>query len=171
MKKISNALKIIFPLLLLIYCGQSDILAQSSRADKAAEKQAALKSLVESGNYVFKAQSALPMSGRTRQLTDDYTLKITKEKVSCDLPYFGRAYTAPMDPSQGGIRFSSTVFAYTITPGKKEGWQVLIKPTDYRDVQQLTLSITSSGYASLQVISTSRQQISFNGIIVAPQKP
>jgi Domain of unknown function (DUF4251) len=142
-----------------------------SGAQSKADKAAALKSLVESGNYVFKAQSAMPMSGRVRQLTDDYTLKITKEKVACDLPYFGRAYTAPMDPSQGGIRFSSAVFDYTITPGKKDGWQVLIKPTDYRDVQQLALSITSSGYATLQVISTSRQQISFNGIIAAPRKP
>jgi hypothetical protein len=135
------------------------------------EKTAAFKSLIESGNYVFKAQSAMPMSGRVRQLTtDDYSLTLTKDKVISDLPYFGRAYTAPMDPSKGGIQFSSASFDYTITPGKKDGWEVLIKPKDYKDVNQLSLSISSAGYASLRVISTSRQQISFNGIIVPPRK-
>ncbi len=140
-------------------------------AQSKEEKAAAFKSLIESGNYVFKAQSAMPMSGRVRQLTtDDYTLTITKEKIISDLPYFGQAYTAPMDPSKGGIQFSSTAFDYTITPGKKDGWEVLIKPKDYHDVNQLSLSISSAGYASLRVISTSRQQISFNGIIVPPRK-
>lgn len=141
-------------------------------SDAQNSKEAAIKSLVESQNYVFKAQSTMPMGGRVRQLTtDDYDLRVTKESVVAYLPYFGRAYSAPMDPSQGGIKFTSKDFDYTATPGKKGGWDVLIKPKDFKDVQQMTLSISSAGYATLQVNSNSRQTISFNGYIDAIKPP
>ena len=123
------------------------------------------KALVESQNFVFKAQTALPMGGRSRNLTGDYDLKVSKDAVVSYLPYFGRAYVAPIDPSKGGIEFTSKDFSYISVPGKKDGWTVTIKPRDYKDVQQLILSISSEGYASLQVVSTSRQAISFNGVI------
>src|SRR5882762_7771000 len=141
--------------------------AQSTKAEKQAEKTAAIKSLVDSQNYVFKAQSAMPMSGRTRQLTSDYDLKVTHSQVVSYLPYFGRAYTAPTDPSQGGIQFTSKDFDYSVVARKKGGWDIQIKPKDYRDVQQLSLSISENGYATLQVTSTNRQAISFNGYITA----
>lgn len=144
--------------------------AQSSAADKKAAKLTAIKTMVESQNYIFKAQTALPMSGRTRQLTSDYDLKVTKENIVSYLPYFGRAYSAPIDPTKGGVQFTSKNFDYTLTPGKKDGWNVLIKPQDISDVQQMNLSISSTGYANLQVTSTSRQPISFSGVIVAPKQ-
>lgn len=132
-----------------------------------ADKETVIKNLIDSQSYVFKAQSAMPMSGRTRQLTSDYDVKVTKDEVVSYLPYYGRAYTAPIDPSQGGIQFTSKSFDYTATPRKKGGWDILIKPKDYRDVQQFFLSVSQSGYATLQVTSTSRQAISFNGYITA----
>ncbi|HMI59780.1 MAG TPA: DUF4251 domain-containing protein [Puia sp.] len=156
-------------LALLIFVAPFVTSAQSGTEDKKAAKLAAIKNMVESQNYVFKAQTVMPMSGPIRQLTTDYDVKITKQSVISFLPYFGRAYSAPMDPSKGGIQFTSKDFDYSLTPGKKDGWSVLIKPKDYRDVQQMTLTISSTGYAIAQVTSTSRQPISFNGTIVAPK--
>jgi len=143
--------------------------AQDTKQDKQAAKAAAIKKLVDSQTYVFVAQTALPMSGSTRQLTSDYDLRVTKSSVVSYLPYFGRAYTAPIDPTRGGLQFTSKDFEYTATPGKKGGWNILIKPKDYRDVQQMTLGISESGYGTLQVLSTNRQPISFNGYIKAPK--
>jgi hypothetical protein len=161
--------KILLPaplfLFLLVFVSQSTPLY--AQTDKAADKAAGIKNLIDSQNYVFKAQSAMPMSGRTRQLTSDYDVKVTKSQVVSYLPYYGRAYTAPMDPTQGGIQFTSKDFDYTVNPRKKGGWDIQIKPKDYRDVQQFSLSVTESGYATLQVTSTNRQSISFNGYITA----
>jgi len=131
---------------------------------------AAIKNLVDSQNYVFIPQTAMPMSGSVRQLTPDFELRITKSSIVSYLPYFGRAYTAPIDPSKGALTFTSKDFEYTTTPKNKGGWDVLIKPKDYRDVQQMNLSISSTGYATLQVTSTNRQPISFNGYIQAAAK-
>ena len=103
--------------------------------------------------------------------TDDYTLQIMKDKIVSDLPYFGRAYTAPMDPAQSVLQFTSGKFSYTLTPGKKDGWIVVIKPMDHREIQQMRLTISSDGYSSLQVMSVNRDPISFYGIVTAPDKP
>lgn len=164
-----KTLNYILPLSLLISCSLPAY-TQDAKKDKDAAKIAAIKDLVDSQNYVFIAQTALPLSGNTRQLTSDYDLKITKTNIVSYLPYFGRAYSVPIDPTKGGIQFTSKDFEYTATPRNKGGWDVVIKPKDYQDVQQMSLNISSTGYATLSVTSTNRQPISFNGYIRAPRQ-
>ena len=82
------------------------------------------------------------------------------------LPYFGRAYSAPMDMKGGGIEFTSTDFAYTLEAKKKGRWSISIEPKDEKDVRQMILSVSENGYASLQVLSNNRDPINFNGIVV-----
>lgn len=110
------------------------------------------------------------MSGRVRQLETDYTVTITKGKITADLPYFGEAYSAPMDPTESGIQMTSTAFDYSVKPRKKDGWNVMIKPKDDKQVQQIALTISSEGYIGAQVMSRNRQPITFNGIISALTK-
>ena len=136
----------------------------------AQDKKTTIKELIDAGSYVFKAQTALPMGGRTRQLTSDYDVKVAKDSILTYLPYFGRAYTAPIDPSQGGIHFTSTNFDYISTPKKKGGWNILIKPKENIDAKQLILDISSSGFANLQVLSNNRQSISFAGYVTNRKK-
>lgn len=138
-------------------------------ASLPAAAQPPVKALVDSQRYVFQARDALPLRGRVRNLTDYiYSLKITRDSIVSDLPYFGRAYVAPTDPNQSGLEFVSTHFDYSVKPGKKEGWTVSIKPKNALDIQELQLNISSAGYTSVQVICTNRDPITFNGIIVPP---
>jgi hypothetical protein len=130
-------------------------------------KKEAIEKMITAHNYVFKAQTVLPTGAvPNRQLTSDYDLRVSPDTVVSYLPYFGRAYTAPMDPTKGGIQFTSTKFDYKETQRKKGGWDILIKPHDIQDATQLSLNISETGYASLQVISNNRQPISFSGYIV-----
>lgn len=135
---------------------------------QSTDKTAAIQSLVESKNYVFRAQMALPQSGQPRNLTSIYDLKISSDAVVSDLPYFGRAY-APVDPNEGGIQFTSKDFTYTSKPKKKGGWEIAIKPNDIKaDVRQMWLTITATGYATLRVIANNRNPISFSGQVFSP---
>lgn len=134
---------------------------------KKDKKAAAIKNIVEARNYVFKAQTALPTSGNTRQLTGDFELRVSKDTIFSDLPYFGRAYTAPINPADGPLRFTSTDFQYTATPKKKGGWDIIITPKDRQDPRQLALTIFDNGSASALVTSYNRQPISFNGYVTA----
>jgi hypothetical protein len=140
-----------------IFGGSSVINAQEKKADE-------IKRIVESQNYVFVPQMANPQIGSSRQLTPDYDLTIAKDTVISFLPYFGRAYVAPVNPSEGGIKFTSTKFDYKPSNDGKS-WKITIKPKDAPEVQQLYLDIFDNGNATLQVISTNRQNISFTGYI------
>jgi Domain of unknown function (DUF4251) len=146
-------------------------LAVCSDSIFAQDKKVAIKNVVETQQYIFKAQYALPMSGRSMALTSDYDLVVSKSTVIAYLPYFGRAYQAPIDPTQGGIKFTSTQFQYTKQNSKKDGWDISIIPKDAPDIQKLNLHISSNGYATLQVTSTQRQFISFNGYIEENKQP
>lgn len=137
---------------------------------KDAARMVAVQDMVTRQQYSFKAQTATPMSGSMRQLTSDYDLQVTKEKIVSSLPYFGRAYTAPIGSSDGGLQFTSKDFEYSVNSKKNGGWDITIKYNDAGDTRQMQLSIYDNGNASLQVSSNNRQSISFNGYIAAPDK-
>ncbi len=139
--------------------------AQDSKKVRDSVRQEKIKNLVESRVYDFIAQSATPMSGRIRYLNTDYSLELRQDSMAADLPYFGRAYAAPINPAEGGIRFKSSDFQYEIKDARNGGWNIKIKPKDVPDIQQLIMQISANGYATLQVTSTNRQAISFNGYI------
>jgi hypothetical protein len=132
---------------------------------KAQEKDAAeIQQMFDTKNFIFRAETANPQSGRTRQLTQEYDLTISRDKIVCFLPYYGRAYSAPVS-SEGGIKFTSIDFSYDVKKVKK-AWEIIIIPKDVTDVHQLYLTAFTNGRATLQVTSNSRQNISFNGYVV-----
>jgi hypothetical protein len=153
-------------LLAIALSGLSAACAAQGTSSAKKNRIAHTQELISSGRYVFRARSAQSMGGHTRQLTSEYTLKVTPDTVVAFLPYFGRANTAPMDPTKGGIQFTSTRFTNKADVRKKGGWSITVTPKDVSDVQQLNLSVSTEGYATLNVTSTQRQPISFTGIIV-----
>jgi hypothetical protein len=140
--------------------------AQNSSKTKAQE----IADLVNSQKYMFVAQFVSPMSGSTRILTSDYDLTVTKENIIAYLPYFGRAYTAPIGNSDVGIKFTSEKFDYKITPGKKGRKIVDIVTKDAGSSNRLSLTIFSNGNATLDVITSNKQPISYSGYITAIKK-
>lgn len=150
---------------MLFSLSTDSVIAQDTKIQKQASKEAAMKELIIAQHYSFEAQTALPLGMRSRQLTPGYELKVRKDTIEAYLPYFGRAYTATIGNNDGGIKFKTTDFKYTFTEGKKGGWDIIIVPKNSGDTRQLTLYISQAGYANLQVTSNNRQSISFNGYI------
>lgn len=147
-----------------IFLFMAVLLAGTATAqDKEA---AAVKAMVEARSYIFKAEFASPQSGRNINLTSEYDLTVKPDSVISYLPYFGRAYVAPINPAEGGIKFTSTSFDYKQVKRKKNGWEIMIKPRDASDVQDLYLTIFDNGTASLRVNSLNRQGISFSGHVM-----
>lgn len=142
------------------------LFAQETKAQKKQDKAAQIKSLIDSRNYVFVAQNAFPMGGRMRNITPDYNLTVSADSVVSYLPFFGRAYTSTdYGASKSPLDFKTKSFDYDAKPGKKDGWSITIKPKDNKGVQSMNLTVSSEGYASLQVTSTDRSAMSFNGYI------
>jgi len=124
---------------------------------------ASLQQAVESKNFIFKAESVTPQRGSTRHLSPEYEIVVKRDTIISFLPYFGRSYSAPVDPSEGGIKFTSSDFDFTMGKKKKKSWEITIKLKDVSDVQNLYFSIFENGNASVRVVSNQRESISFNG--------
>jgi hypothetical protein len=136
-----------------------------ARNEKKTKHNSGVEHLIESKRFLFEARTVSPIGGPTRQLTSYYDLTIKGDSLVSFLPYFGRAYVAPMTVNDGGIRFTSTEFNYEINARKKGGWNIKITPKDVNNVQQMNLSVSPNGQASLNVTSNNRQPISFMGVI------
>lgn len=154
-----------FKILLVIFTILGGMMTSNAQETKDAD----MKAIIESQNFVFKAKTVYPQSGRTRQLTDEYDLTVTKEKIVSYLPYFGKAYSASIGSNEGGIKFTSTEFEYKKNKTSKN-WEITIKPKDASGVQQLFLTVFDNGTANLRVTSTNRQAISFDGEVVEGKK-
>jgi hypothetical protein len=127
--------------------------------------KSAVQNFIKTTEFVFKAQTVLPMTGMSRQLTSEYDVRFLGDSVVAYLPYFGRAYSAGYGEG-GGIDFTSTKFEYKVKERKKGGWDISIRPQDAKDVQSLNFTVSENGYASLQVTSNNRQPISYNGYVM-----
>lgn len=120
---------------------------------------------VENRNYTFMAERALPMGGKSININYNYSLKVSNDTITAYLPYFGRAYTAPLSSEDNGIKFTSTDFEYSTSDKKKGMWNVQIKTNDNQKRFQLSLSISENGDATLNVQDTHKQSITFYGQI------
>lgn len=131
-----------------------------------AEEMAQTTAKIESMDYSFLPQTALPMGGRSVSLSYPYSLKVSKDTISSYLPYFGRAYTAPYPSDEGGIKFTSTNFEYDLIGNGNGNWDATIETKDENKKKyRLTLKMSDSGYATLTVLDNDRQSISFYGKI------
>jgi uncharacterized protein DUF4251 len=138
---------------------------------RAQDKTVATKDLVDSGKFVFHAQTAMPSSGPTKQLTSEYDVRLSKDAFVSHLPYFGRAYSAPYGSGDGGFDFTSKNFAYSSKTRKKGGWDISIKPKDVIDVREFLLTVSENGYGTLQAMSNNRRPISFTGYVTEFKQP
>ncbi len=152
----------LFPLFLIIH-GQG--MGQTSADQKKNDEYNQLKSRIESKQFYFHAQSATTQKGKTIQLTSEYFLKLNKDSLQVDLPYYGRAYSASYSSSDQALLFKTTEFKYSADSTKKGGWNILIEPKNASGVSKMNLSVTSSGYCTMHVISSTRSSISFYGTI------
>ena len=162
--KMKNVLKLFLTVFVAIAL-YSPLHAQSEKQQKKAAEASMLASAIDKQHYIFKAQTMLPMTGFTRQLDGGYDLTISTDQINSFLPYMGRIYSPPMDPSQGPLRFASKDFEYIAQPAKDNGWNISIKPKDVNSVRQMNLSISGDGAATLQVSSNDRQPVTFYGYI------
>ncbi|WP_129718343.1 DUF4251 domain-containing protein [Pedobacter sp. SYP-B3415] len=142
----------------------------------------ALSGLIRSKKFVFNASAALPLnsldvsrimsrmqgvnSGSMIQLNGmQYDLQLNGDTLKAYLPYFGRAFVAPYNPNENGIKFTSTNFTMKETRKKRGGWVITFTTKDVKDNHRFTLDVSEKGYATLIANSNNRQAITFNGTI------
>lgn len=151
--------------LLLHACGSSQ-----SAAEKA-QLASDIKKAVEMSDFTFEATYAYPTGYRSVYLSPSYDVRVAPDTVKAYLPYYGRAYRAPMDPREGGFRFTSTDFGYEIAPGKRKGnWSAKVTINDLDRPVSFHFDVWENGTARLEVYDMNRQPISFQGDVVVTKE-
>ena len=80
------------------------------------------------------------------------------------LPYFGTAYDAPYGGGNG-LDFKEPIKEYKAEQVKKNKTRITIKTDHESDHLTYTLEVFDNGNVSLNVISSRRQSINFNGTL------
>jgi hypothetical protein len=131
----------------------------------AGAQDTGIHSLLRSKHFIFQPVNMIPASGRLRVLENGYFLQIKNDTLIANLPYFGKAYTAPVNAADAGYNFISTDFDYSISTGKKGSLIATIKTNDRVYNTTFTLSVFKNGTAYLLANSPDKQQVSYNGSI------
>ena len=145
--------------------------------------------IIKEKNYTFIANTAIPMAnldisrvlermpgnigggGSINLSGSNYDFSVTKDSVVAYLPFYGRAFSAPYNPSEGGIKFTSKDFTYTQSTNKKGNYTVQINTKDVkRENYRFTLNVSKNGYATLIASGNNKQPITFNGVLEEPKK-
>lgn len=163
MKKIHSLIT-----LLTIITFLSSCLSQKEKA----ENTKAVISAIKNNNFKFIAQQALPFRGNLispvlQNLDGSYFLNVNNDTLKCHLPYFGVAQQVPFGSNNSnGIQFETTDFTYEKKINKKGIYEINIVPKKIDNkINNLFLTISENGTASLNVNSYNRDPISFNGIV------
>lgn len=139
-------------------CGSTQSAAEKERL--ASE----VKEALTQSSFRFEATYAYPTGYRSIYLSPYYDVTVSPDTVKAYLPYYGRAYRAPMDPREGGFQFTSTDFTYRYGPGTRKGsWMAHITIFDLDRPVTFSFDIWENGSARLVVNDFNRQAISFQG--------
>lgn len=137
------------------------------KTERDLEKQKEIEALIDSKKFDFEAQKANPQGGRFIILDyNTYFLKFNTEKTTCDLPFFGRAFSVPYG-GDGGIKFEGVPENIKVEK-KKKNYVVRASVRGKEDVYSLIFSIFFDGGATLSINSNNRASIYYDGRIRAP---
>ena len=77
---------------IVLFCAGQSLFAQSKQ-ERKEQKEKVVREIVDSGRIKIDVDRAVPMAGRSVNLTSPYSLEIHGDSILSYLPYFGRAYS------------------------------------------------------------------------------
>ena len=164
-----EAMKKLFLIILLFSFIQSfsqEISKKELRQQKEQEEFNSTISLINSKEFEFNANQALPLNGPSIDLsTNTNQLIVKNDSLICDMPFFGRAFNIDYN-EQGGFHFSGTISNYKKDiHSKKKKIELKFNLKNQSDSYQFHLTISFNKNASLTILSNNRAAITYWGKI------
>ena len=140
------------------------------KKQKAEKEYAATKELINSKNFIFEADWATTQKGNRINLTTNPNfLKVKGDQVIADMPYFGVAQSAiGYGSGDTGIKFEESPKKYNVE-FNDEKYKAVLKfdANNKSESFNVILHIYKNGSASLNISSSKRNSISYDGKITA----
>jgi len=158
------------PLLIIVILISGFSSATAQKKEKKKEQFQEMKALIESSHYEFRVTSIQPSGAKTIHPTSEYTLVAKDTIFTARLPYFGRAYQASYG-GDGGIKFEEKPQDLKITLNEKKLMiNIQFKIKTQKENYDLSMSVGSSGFTTLNINSQKRQTISYRGNVYPLKK-
>lgn len=164
MKRIILITFLLFSFLIYINAQEPQKTRKERRAEKQEQRMDEVKNLLESKEFVFNATHALPMGGGSKYLNYSYDVEIKGDTISSYLPFFGVAYRLDYGGRNAAFHFTEPAEEYTME-NEENGYRIEFEIDKGMDNLNFNFHISELGYATLNVISTNRQAISYYGRI------
>ena len=135
---------------------------QDKQPSKAEIKAMKVENSIRSGYYEIAVNQALPMNGKVWHLTPGYSIRISGDSSYVYLPYYGRAYSAPMT-GEGGIKLAALMSNYKVDYKKEKSYSISFTSKGIDDTYQFLITMWTNGNASINATCNKRQSINYNG--------
>lgn len=143
------------------------IYAQKSKAESALIAQA-VNQVVSARKFTFVANRVLTSGGSQSALKQMNTMKISKDTLWVNLPYFGKGGSAAdLGQHSNPLQFTTTDFTYKVEINKRGDRVVMmdVKSPVGSDRFTFTLTITDAALAKLLISGNNRTNMNYSGYI------
>lgn len=107
---------------------------------------------------------AITMRGNTIPVSADHILELRGDSVTACLPYFGRAYSAPMG-TDNVLDFSVRASGMTVESTDDGAKRITFSARTIEDLFKFRVTIYDNGRATIDVQPQQRERISFDGYV------
>lgn len=157
MKKVLLLLPIL--VLVLAACGTGNKVVDEQRA-------AAIKSLLESRQYVVMVGSMRPLSAPTVSVSQGQKMIVRDGMVTCYLPYAGSGQNVGYGASgYKALNFSSEILDYKVEYPKPDRARVTFRVDNGDDNYRFHVEVFMNGKTTIDVDPRGRDAVSYSGII------
>ena len=149
-------------------CRAIPFLLKVSKSGRS-EKERVVREIVDSGRIKIDVDRAVPMAGRSVNLTSPYSLEIHGDSILSYLPYFGRAYSAPYGGGEG-LTFKEVATEKEQTSEKKGSSEIKFRVKTKEDVYMFRVEVYPNGSVTINVTPVNKQAITFYGDVALDLK-
>lgn len=138
--------------------------------ERKVEKVKKTAALVDSKEFVFVGQKALPQGLNAIDLTTNPNfIEFNPNFIKSEMPFFGRGYSGIGYGGDSGLKFKGKPIDFTIEKGRKT-YEIRATVRGEADVFKISLSVFFEGSATLTINSNNRSAISYYGEIFEIEK-
>ena len=133
---------------IVLFCAGQSFLLKVSKSGRSKER--VVREIVDSGRIKIDVDRAVPMAGRSVNLTSPYSLEIHGDSILSYLPYFGRAYSAPYGGGEG-LTFKEVATEKEQTSEKKGSSEIKFRVKTKEDVYMFRVEVYPNGSVTINV--------------------
>ena len=141
-----------------------------SKQEKRIQIKEEIEQLVNSQNFEFIAKTAFPVGSSPVDInSNNYSVSFTPNLIISFMPFYGTGYSGMAFGPDTGMKFQGKPEQFQVE-NKPKGFEINALVTSKNDSKTLSLSISDSGSAILNISSNDRSTISYQGEIRAIKK-